>query len=163
VPYVASDIPQISSTADQLPYTVSYTGATLQPNEESKAGPSTTVSGSRSSSIMNPAFHSGVASLELPSSVEFAPVPPDDISHASGPPSLSPATALSDNSPEVTVLDTHVFESTDAPNMHDTRDMAHLIPAGASHYANQPAPATPDTVPSAVRGDSCEAARLPRV
>ena len=112
---------------------------------------------------MNPALHSGAISLELPSSVEFAPVPPGDIAHASRPPSLSPATALSDNSPGVTVLDTHVFESTDTPSIHDTRDMAHPIPTEASHYANRPAPATPDTVSSAVRGDSCEAVRLPRV
>ena len=78
--------------------------------------------------------------------MEFPPVQPDDTSHAPGPLSSSLATALSDNSPEVTlVLDTHVFASRDTPGTHDTSDMAHSIPTEASHDATQPAPATPDT------------------
>ena len=103
-------------------------------------------------------------SLELPLSVESPLVQPGDISHAQGPPSSTPAIALSDKSPEVTLgSDAHVFAGRGTTSIHNTRDMAHLIPTEASHYANQPAPATPDTVPSAIRGDSCEEARLPRV
>ena len=102
-------------------------------------------------------------SLEHPSPVEFTVVQLDDFSYAPGPPSSSPATDLPDNSLEVTVLDTHVFARTNTPSMHDTRDMAHSTPTDPSHYAGQPALAIPDTVPSAVRGDSCEAAHPPQV
>ena len=115
MPRVASDITQISATTHQIPYTISCIGATLQISEESTVGEPTnvTVSSSRSSPIVSPTVPSGVMSLERPSRVELTVVQLDDISHAPGAPSSSPATALPDNGLEVTVLDTHVFSRRD--------------------------------------------------
>jgi hypothetical protein len=162
-PYVASDITQILSTTSQIPYTISVEATTLKRSAEPTACPPTTVSDFRSSPIIVPAFHSGVTSLEPPSSVEFPLVQTDDVSHALGSPFSHPVTALSDNSPVVTASDPHDFANRDPPSTHDTPDVVHSIPTETSHHINQPAAATPNTVPSAIRGDPCEATRLPRV
>ena len=106
VPCAASDT-QISSTANPISRSIFSSGATLQRGEEMTVVPTTVVSDadSQSPSILMPTDHSGVITVEHPSSIESTCIQSDHIAQPLGSPSSSLSTTRSHISPQSSVID----------------------------------------------------------
>ena len=147
-PHDASDITQISSSANQISQSIPNTVATVQRSEGSTRVPPT-VSGSdpQSSLIVMLPPPSGLTLTELPPSVESALIQPDHLSHPLGSQSSILTTARSHLTQQVApVLDVDVTTSVGSLSSrehYETRDPNPPTPMEASLQVQQSGPSTP--------------------
>jgi hypothetical protein len=147
-PYDASDITQISSSANQISQSIPNTVAPVQRSEGStRVPPPVSDSDPQSSPIVMLPPPSSLILTELPPSVESALIQPDHLSHPLGSQSSILTTARSRITPQVApVLDVDVTTSAGSVSSHEhyeTRDPNPPTPIEASLQVQQSRPLPP--------------------
>jgi len=147
-PYDASDITQISSSANHISHSIPNTVAPVQRSEGStRVPPPVSDSDPQSSPIVMLPPPSSLILTELPPSVESALIQPDHLSHPLGSQSSILTTARSRITPQVApVLDVDVTTSAGSVSSHEhyeTRDPNPPTPIEASLQVQQSRPLPP--------------------
>lgn len=142
----ASDITEVSPTANQMRQPNANAGATPQISEGLTHITPTTYSDALSPPAMMPAAHGGVILMVLPPSVESALVQPDRVSHAL----ISPPSSHTAARSHVTLRVTSVQD----PGLTASRGtQARSIPMELTQHNNPSKPPSPDIAYTPLPGD----------